>query len=725
MPFASHHRAIHVAPCYGLPPARPQRENGPGAAVGLSRAFHGARSGRPETGLPVTGHPGRPRTGQPTHSAAWPAALAILLVANLAAPASGAVPRRARPAEGSGETGADIDSSFDPEALPSANATAWTALDDVVIQPVERPLIKSDYTFHDFLKAVAAARAPFRHFGESAGDAYEILSGEDVDPQVRRNVRHGAEVLDLATGLLPGVPMLRLPGELADIADDALERKAPDAEKIAGFLQYGDPRVTGSAPQRLGGSSSPERSPSASQLASKSLKPRDVDLMPIDLMRNSHAADGAHAVAPDEMSDVHGEDSNVGADGTGEAGRFSFAPRVNEGGDVAVPGQTKIFGEDDHLQGYAQPLPADQIPTGEQARVVLVKGQHYLRGEAGYYRARRGLSDDHWLIDAPQGAERRAQVPVTYDVGTGEWRAHAPLRLCGGGCGSSRFAYPPDSIATSFDDISRAIRHVPDESSQEAIQLAFAELSELHLLRTNRADLQPIRDNSIINHRTALRNSMSKEIDPTLPLPKQQRIAADITSTHYEWNSAAEAFCQENAEILFHRLLTNGVPKDDIRMITFKPQNRPPHVMVIYTESEHFIQLMDRSTPNQPDPRFRDGISQEFFREAAYLTRHSTLLLDPWSTTKAISFAGATSRYDAGRLINRALIDIGHMPGNPYTVSLTRPLGIHRPTLKGSVELASSGTSSGQSASASASQDSSWTSLETALSQDTAPASSN
>ena len=218
---------------------------------------------------------------------------------------------------------------------------------------------------------------------------------------------------------------------------------------------------------------------------------------------------------------------------------------------------------------------------------------------------------------------------------------------------------------------------------------------------------------------------MSKEIDPTLPLPKQQRIAADITSTHYEWNSAAEAFCQENAEILFHRLLTNGVPKDDIRMITFKPQNRPPHVMVIYTESEHFIQLMDRSTPNQPNPRFRDGISQEFFREAAYLTRHSTLLLDPWSTTKAISFAGATSRYDAGRLINRALIDIGHMPGNPYTVSLTRPLGIHRPTLKGSVELASSGTSSGQSASASASQDSSWTSLETALSQDTAPASSN
>lgn len=725
MSIGSHHRAIRVAPSYGLPLAHPQRESDSGAALGLSRAFHGARSGRPENGLPVAGHPSRAHTGRPTHGTAWPAALAILLVANLVAPAAGAVPRRALPADGPDEPVADIDSPFDPDALSSANTTAWTALDDVVIRPVERPSIKSDYTFHDFLKAVSAARAPFRYFGESAGDAYEILSGDEIDPQVRRNVRQGAEAVDLATGLLPGVPMLRLPGELADIACDDLEGKAPDAEKIAGFLQYGDPRTMGSATQLLGDASSLARSPSVPKPAAKSLKPRDVDLMPIELMHNSHAADGAHAVEPDGKGDVLGASGDVGADDTAEAERLAFVPRVAGAHDPAIPAPPEIVGEDEYLRGYAQPLPADQLPAGAPARVVLVNGQHYLRGEAGYYLARRGLSDDHWLVDAPRDSERRAQVPVTYDTDTGQWHAHAPLRLCGGGCGSSHIAYAPDSIATSFEDIAHAIRHVPDESAQEAIQLAFAELSELHLLRTNRADLQPIRDNSIIGHRTALRSAMSKEIDPTLPLPKQQRSAAEITSMYYEWNSAAEAFCQENAEILFNSLLTNGVSKDDVRMITFKPKNRPPHVMVLYTESEHFIQLMDRSTPHRPNPQYRDGISQEFFREAAYLTRHSTLLLDPWSTTKAISFAGATSRYDAGRMINRALTDIGHVPGTPYTVSLTRPLGMHRPTPRNSVGLESAGSSSGQSASASGSQDSSWTSLKTALSHDTAPASSN
>ncbi|VVD67570.1 hypothetical protein PCO31111_00445 [Pandoraea communis] len=104
--------------------------------------------------------------------------------------------------------------------------------------------------------------------------------------------------------------------------------------------------------------------------------------------------------------------------------------------------------------------------------------------------------------------------------------------------------------------------------------------------------------------------------------------------------------------------------------------------MVLYTDSKYFIKLMGRSTPLSPNEGHPDGIGYERFREALYLTRQSTVLLDPWSTTKAISFAGTTSPGDAGSLINRALIDIGHTSGNPYTVCVTRPLGIHRGTMR-------------------------------------------
>ena len=650
-----------------------------------------------------------------------------MLVANLVPPASGAVPKRDLAPDRSAEVSANIDTAIDAEALALANTTTRTEFDDVDIRPVDHPLIKSDYTFHDFLKAVAAARAPFRYLGESVGDAYEILSGEEVDPQVRQRVRQGGEALDLATDLLPVVPLLRLPGDLADIACDELEGKSLDPEKIAGFLQYADPRLMGSAPPLRGDSSAPVPAPSAPRPIIKSVQTRHANAIPAEAMADGGAA---NAIQPGWLGDAHDEGEGIDAAEAGDAARFAAAPLADAANAPALASQPEIVDEDEYLQGYEQRLPADHLPDGEPARVVLVKGQHYLRGEAGYYQARRGLSDDHWLIDAPQGAERRAQVPVTVDASTGQWHAHAPLRLCGGGCGSSHHEYPPDSIATSFEDISHAIHHVPDETSQEAIQLAFAELSELHLLRTNRADLKPIRDNSIVGHRMALRGSMSKEIDPTLPLPKQQRLAAEITSMYYELNASAEAFCQENAEILFHRLLENGVSKDEIRMITFKPQNRPPHVMVIYTESEHFIQLLDRSTPNPPHPQYRDGISREFFREAAYLTRHSTLLLDPWSTTKAISFSGATSRYEAGRIINRALLDIGHLPGTPYTVSLTHPLGFLRPSPKGSAgrlslgSSESSGSSPGLSASISARQDTSRVSSETVLSHGTGPAPS-
>ncbi|MDR3397831.1 MAG: hypothetical protein P4M06_09740 [Pandoraea sp.] len=92
---------------------------------------------------------------------------------------------------------------------------------------------------------MSAARAPFQHLGDAVGDAYRLLAGEDVDPKFRHQIRAGAAVVDLATGLIPEVQLLRLPGELAEVAADSLEGKKPDAEKVTGIVQYGDPRLFG------------------------------------------------------------------------------------------------------------------------------------------------------------------------------------------------------------------------------------------------------------------------------------------------------------------------------------------------------------------------------------------------------------------------------------------------------------------------------------------------
>ncbi|QHE90688.1 hypothetical protein PI93_001805 [Pandoraea fibrosis] len=716
MPFASHPRVSSFSPCYGLPHAHRHHERKPDTPAGLPRAFRSARCVPQETGSRALLRRERTRAHRSPNDTVWPAALAILLVANLATPAAGAVLSRAFHSDGDDDVRGPRFQSFNPGHMPDAQpseveAPISSAHDDVIIRPVEHASsFKTEYTFEEFVRAVSTASAPFHHLGESMGEAYEVLSGSTVSPGLRESVRKGADALDFATGWVPQVRLTRLPGDLASVVSDELEGKSYDPEKLIGLLQFGDPRSLGSGPQAHADSAHPIPASSARRPAEKSwlalhfdaLRPepeaRDVSLQARPPARGQSGA-GPRETHP------------------GQATHPALKSAGGRANDPASASRPHIVGEHEHLQGYAQTLTADQLPSDALPRVVVVNAQHFLRGEAGFYRVQKGLSADHWLVDAPRGSESRAQVPVTYDAGTGKWQAHAPLRLCGGGCGASRLDYVQDSIAGSLEDIYSAIRHVPDEGAQEAIQNAFVELSELHLRRTNRADLRPIRDNSIVNHRAVLRNAMNGRVDPHAPLIKQQRDASTITAIYYEWNVTAEAFCQENAEILFHALLQNGISKNQIRMITIKPKNRPPHVMVLYTESEHFIELMDRSTPQPPNPGYRDGINHELFREAAYLTRQSTVLLDPWSTTKAISFASTTSRIDAGRVINRALIDIGHLPGNEYTVSVTRPLGAHRVNARGrGNSLNSEGTSS-QSATSTMSRGGSLASGDTLPSQ--------
>lgn len=659
MHSTTHSRSIAPAPRYGarLAHHRPPTPSKFRGTFRHARAAHAARE------ISDT-HRSRPAV----RDAFWPVAFSLLLAANLATPATSALPPRDRRVR-HGNATARLDTS-----APTSNLTAMPSSDQVVVRPVTRTAIKSDYAMLDVLKAVAAARSPFLNTGESLADAYEIASGQPVAPDFRRMLRTLTGTLDTATGIVPDVQALRMPAEIADIAADRIEGRALDTSRLSGVLQFASPR--GQAMHGV-----PEW--------------HDAPVLPERDAPEPPAFDPAIAI------DVaRGRLTESRAAPERDRPGYDIAPyrRPNVADpDLALndaPASTRfIQDERRHLSGYAQHLPEHFRPKDETTRRFLAGGHHYLRGEAGDYRITRGFSDDHWLVDAPR--RNQAQVPVTFDPATGRWQAHAPLRLCGGGCGPSR-PMTPDSITSSYEDIFAATRHLPDESAQEAIQNAFADVGRLHLLRSNREDLRDLRDNSIVDHRAALSVAM-KDINRGAPLRKQQRQAAEATAMYYYSRPFAEAFCQENAEVLFYFLLQDGVDQDNLRMITVQPKGRAPHVMVLYSESREFIDILDRSTPQPKAPLREDGVTSSQFAWGAYLARDTTVLLDPWSRYKAISFARADTPQDAVDILDSAFAEIGHRTGYPYTVSVTRPLAARRHAVIGQT---SSSTSLGSAASA-------------------------
>ncbi|WP_150606260.1 hypothetical protein [Pandoraea cepalis] len=599
----------------------------------------------------------RHRVSPPKASPAspWPAAFAVMLVANLMAPTVRATPMLPRL----------LDSRV-REDSPLANATALPSdglpdvPSDVEIHPLPLSLIKTHYTFQEFLRAVATASAPFRHLGRSIGEAYSAVSGNPVDRPTLDAAQRLGGVVDVATGLIPEVQIARLPGHFADLAADLLDGRPPSSAKLTDFLQYGDPRTIG---------------------RDMPIQDASAPAQPVLFRRGPvHApvsAPGVEADAPVVRDvDVDGDGLEPPRDATPEHGAEIVDAQAADVEGLGVGHGLRIEGEREHLKGYEQSLPPESIPEGSRRQLMTINGRHYLRGESGYYQVTPGQRAGEWLINAPRGA--RAQVPVTYDAPSGEWHADAPLRLCGGGCGPSRSS-TPDSVAMSKNDVADAIRHLADHDVRRAILQAYSDLGALHLMRTNREDLRALRDNSIIEHRRVLVPQLMR-IDPYSTLFEQQREAALITAMHYdnypEYNIhelSAEAFCQENAEILFHYLLVRGVPSHHIRMITVQPQGRPPHVMVLYTESDQFIDLLDLSTPQPPVKGHVDGINGNRFTAAVFLTRDTTVLLDPWSRIKASSFRHANDVEALMGMLDVSLADAGHRTGNPYTVSLTRP----------------------------------------------------
>ncbi|WP_150575261.1 hypothetical protein [Pandoraea aquatica] len=542
--------------------------------------------------------------------------------------------------------------------LHTSGTFAGTA-DDVQRAPAPHSAIKSDYSMPELMRAFGASSAPFQNLAQVINEMNVLVAGEELDRETLETVKDVGAFIDMVTALIPSVQSARLGGHVAEAAADASEGKPTNAERIGALIQMSDPRALGvSVPMQAG-------EPSA-------------DLVPSAWVPAERPASGH------DVLDVEHTNNGINVEPKAEGDAISAAPAAAPANALEPPrsghpaslSEHRIDGESDHLRGYEQALPPGAHPDTSHPQLFVIDARHYLGGEVGFYRLSASPQANHWLVDAPRGT--RAQVPVTYDPETGRWQAQAPLRLCGGGCGPSRES-TPDSVAMSQNQIADAIRHIPDRDVRDSIQLAYRDLSQLHLMRTNREDLRPLRDNSIVEHRQILVPQLMR-LDPYATLFEQQREAAEITAIHYDayidtgvYDLSPEAFCQENAEILFHYLLARGVPSHHIRIMTVQPKSQPAHVMVIYTESDHFIDLLDLSTPQPPIEGSVDGISSERFTAALFLTRDSTVLLDPWSRVKASSFADTDSIEELMTDLDMALADTGHRSGKPFRVALTRP----------------------------------------------------
>ncbi|WP_174995452.1 hypothetical protein [Pandoraea horticolens] len=586
----------------------------------------------------------------------------MMLVANLMAPQALATPMLPRRSNRwrEGDSAHDITTT-----LPPGEPTQ--AQHEIQRHPLDRPRIKSNYTFQEFLRAVAAASAPFRNLGRMVGDAYEAMSGDEADPSAIATAQRVGSVVDAATGLIPNVQITRLPGRVADVGADALDGKPPQSSKITDLLQFGDPRSFG------GQVPAPQDSPSGQPVVFRRVPV--LEAAPADgIDAGQLPVDGNPPAVPPEAASPNDDDPLGPRGSAADTGSVDDIDALDAPDDA--DSTLRIEGEREYLQGYEQTLPSAQVTTGSRRQLVAIEGRRYLAGRSGYYHVTPGQSANQWLINAPRGT--RAQVPVTYDAQTQTWRADPPLRLCGGGCGPSR-ASSPDSVDVSKNGVAEATLHIANLDVRNAIQQAYGDLAHLHLMRTNREDLRSLRDNSIVEHRRILVPQLMR-IDPHSTLFEQQREAALITAIHYDnyvdnslLDLSPEAFCQENAEILFHYLLARGIPGNNIRMITVRSQGRPPHVMVLYTESDPFIDMLDLTTPQPPILGHDDGISGDVFASALFLSRDSTVLLDPWSRVKASSFPWTNDVDEVRRVLDIALADTARIPGSPYTVSLTRP----------------------------------------------------
>lgn len=267
----------------------------------------------------------------------WPAAFALLLVSNLAAPAAAGLPRRNliddfhdNDLSLPGQPPAAPNAPPQAEALNASTAASTAAPDNVDIRPVERTYFKRDYTLMELLKAVAMSNAPFERFGDSLSDAYAVLNEQMPSPVTRDDIRRGARVADTATGLLPKVRLLRLPGDIAQLAVYELEGKPIELRDVLKLMDYLAPKTENGRGET-----------------------------PLD------------------------------------------AQNVSDASTDTVPPALFIEGEREYLTGYTHDISSDKLPPDSPRRFSAIDGRHHIAGLNGDYRVTRDQRDDDSIAHAP------------------------------------------------------------------------------------------------------------------------------------------------------------------------------------------------------------------------------------------------------------------------------------------------------------------------------------
>ncbi|AKC69194.1 hypothetical protein [Pandoraea oxalativorans] len=628
MPYASYRRATSVAPAfaptYPLSHAVQHRKASAHIHGGVnvqtkrhfSTAFAQARLATPshashtsQTHSPLMQGRSRRKAAGPSTPTVWPAAFALMLVANLIAPVASVdpvaafVPKGVRRCHRNDETHGDASGCAPPvlpdqaRPMPGDMGDVGDVGDAVRAEPVDPTMtLKDRYSPQDVLRSMGTGRAPFRHLGDSIADMYVLLTGNTVGQHMREEIQQRVDLVDMVTGLIPKVAMSRVPSEVAEAVADGIDGKSITADRIISIVQSTDPRVL--AHPRVN---------TAREKAAQATLDKPGAVAPAVHIESSEKSlkDIEKKVAATDMERI-----------VDEAGRSAPAPD-------ASPGRV-----------------SDEMPAVSNPELDL-----------------RG--------------------------------AHEALRICGGDCANRRVT-TPDSIATSRHEVDSVLGHLRNNGARSAILLAYNDVSRMELLRSNPPNLRHYRDYSIIPNREAVRIAL-EHVPPDTPLYEQQRLAAVITASHSRMNPGTNALGQENAEILFHFLIENGVHGDCIRMITVHPKGRSPHSLVLYTESEALIDALKLATPVQFEGPGVDGISGNTFAGLIMNAHDTTLLLDPWSRVKAVGFALSKDPQETRRVLDAAFADFGHRPGEAYRVSLTRPLGSRRTGTSRQGSLASRG----------------------------------
>lgn len=226
---------------------------------------------------------------------------------------------------------------------------------------------------------------------------------------------------------------------------------------------------------------------------------------------------------------------------------------------------------------------------------------------------------------------------------------------------------------------------IPDAVDSRLSDLLIQELTvigNLSLRRSNRPDLAHRNNGSIHASRRAILNECiassqslrQPDTTDTLALMNRQRQYAKITFEYYQKKPGMEAFCQEHAEMVLHRLTLRGKGDRALLLRIYDIRSASSHIVVLYANapaavaSELFRPLAES---RHTAPLTFQPAGMELKQFANYLSQHAPKLwiIDAWGSTKVLTFNEHASRDDVSTMINPLVIE-GLVLGTLYGANI-------------------------------------------------------